>query len=271
MKIDLLIWSFDRAAQLNGLISSIERFCSIFNISIIYNYSNHTFGYGYEKLIANTKNILWIKELPNRFFGHTQYAISQGNSDFISFATDDCIFYRQIDKVALSQALPRYNNQVFSFRLGYNTIIQNIHDNNKSQPPLNFHIEHENYLSWPIDKYYSHDNYGYPFGLDLHVFRRDLINQIFKEIEFQSTNELESILTNNYRHLIDEMRSFKQSCAVNIPINTVTKVTKAGEKYSISKEELNQKYLDGYVIDLEDIENTTFKSCHAEIPIKFIK
>jgi hypothetical protein len=221
------------------------------------------------KLVEDYPEVDWIRELKS-IQGHTKFAVNEHNEELVSFATDDCVFFREVNKFQLLKALPEQNNQVFSLRLGYNTIMQNVHTG-QTQPPLNIKVEHENHLSWPLAFYHPHDNYGYPFGLDLHVFRKTLIKPILDEIEFRSTNELESQLTTKYRHRVDEMRSFKHSVAVNIPINTVTGVTRAGEFHAVSKEELNQRFLDGWKIDLAEIAKHKIIGCHQEIPFSWVK
>jgi hypothetical protein len=268
--INLIIWSKDRAAQLFLLLESLARFApNIFGVNIIYKASTAEFAKGYEEL-WDKRSLLPLMLVEKDFYKDTYREVAIGLQDFVSFATDDCVLYRPIHFTILKDALPEHNNQVFSLRLGYNTVVQNIHTG-QMQPPLNVHIEHENYLSWNPAFYNPHDNYGYPFGLDLHVFRKSLILPILDEIEFHSTNELESKLTTNYRHMVDEIRSFKQSVAVNIPINTTNGVTRAGEQHGISKEELNQRFLDGWKIDLEKISKEDVKSCHKEIAFSWIK
>jgi hypothetical protein len=268
--IDLLVFSMDRSSQLELLLRSLQIYAKdIFKTSVLYKNSTDKFAAGYNKLISKHKDVLWIKEI-NRFYDHAMYALSQGKSDFIAFSTDDTVIFKEINRSVLAYALPKADNQVFSFRLGYNTIKQDIHTGSV-QSPLNIHINHREWLSWPIDRYHPHENYGYPYGLDLHAFRRKMIYPILEEFEFRSTNQLESTLTTNYRHKVDELRSFAHSVAVNVPINTVTNVTTTGQFCPISKEELNSKWLDEYIIDLEDISKQKIEGSHQEIEFKFIK
>src|SRR6185436_1404072 len=147
---------------------------------------------------------------------------------------------------------------------------QVIHRGTKQQP-LNYVIEKDGYLSWPIWAYHPHENYGYPFGLDFHIYRRSLISSLLEQIEYKNTSELESQLTTRFRNKVDELRSFKNSCAVNLPLNCAGGVTRAGEINPVSLENLNEKYLDGYIIDIDDISKQNIKGCHQEIPIKFVR
>jgi hypothetical protein len=269
MTISLICWSKDRPSQLFTLLESISRYApDIFNINIIYRVSNPFFEEGYDKLwkISPIKPLHMKYE--EDFEKDTKEQVDIYSGKFVSFATDDCVFYKKVDRRVLLNTLPQFDNCVWSLRLGYNTVLQNIHTG-QMQPPLNVHVEHENHLSWPLNYYHPHDNYGYPFGLDLHIFRRSLILPILEEIEFRSTNELESRLTTGYRDRIDEMRSFKHSVAVNIPVNTVSGITRAGEQHGISKEELNQRFLEGWKIDLEKISQEKIAGCHQEISFSF--
>lgn len=272
--IHLIIFSKDRACQLHCLLNSIATYAQdVFVTSVIYTFSNKEFEKGYDKLWSKSPVVPLHMRYEEDFGGFektVKSTIDMFGYKYVAFSTDDTIIFKKIDTQMLKEALPQLYNQCFSFRLGENTIQQDIH-NNTIQPPLNLKVQHNGWLSWPVYAYHPHHNYGYPFGLDLHIFRRNMIKPIVEDLEFNSTNQLESQLINGFRHKVDELRSFNESVAVNIPINSVTNITQTGMFSPISLEELNQKFLDGWIIDLDDLSKKEYKGCHQEADFRFIK
>jgi hypothetical protein len=63
---------------------------------------------------------------------------------------------------------------------------------------------------------------------------------------------------------------YKKSVVVNNPCNKV-QVENENIAGNISIEELNEKYLDGFVIDFLEYQDIENKSAHQELPIQFIK
>ena len=265
--IRLIIWSKDRACQLSLLLKSIDKFApDIFDIKILYKYSSDFFKIGYEKLIKDIPNITCTKEIDGQFQNWTYSQITTA-SHLVSFATDDSVIYRQLEKKLLEKILPEQECYVTSLRGGYNTIVQDVHQNT-TQPPLNVVVDSGDWLEWPIVCYHPHENYGYPFSLDFHIFRRSLMLRLLEDMTFNNSSELEGKLT-AFRQEIDYMKSPSQSVAVNIPINTAGGVTVAGKYHPISLEELNQKWLDGFEIDLDHIAAQDIVGAHQEIQLQW--
>ena len=67
-----------------------------------------------------------------------------------------------------------------------------------------------------------------------------------------------------------KMSSFKESLVVNSPLNLVgSSENMSGQKFGVSLEELNQKYLEGFDPDLDDMDFSNIQGCHQEIQLKF--
>lgn len=268
--IRLIVYSRDRAAQLSLFLRSIELYApNTFNISIIWNYSSDFFQKGYEKLIQSTDNITWCyQKEKSEFKKFTLYCVEE--FEHICFSTDDEVVFQTINRQKLFDNLPKFDNHIFSLRLGFNTLVQDCHKENNFQPPLNIYVEKDGVLTWPINFYHPHHNYGYFGSLDMTIYRRSLLQKILPKINFKNTNELEGGLT-QFRDECNYISSFNKSVAVNLPVNNMSGYTTINDKYSYSNEELNQKYLDGYEIDLESISQTRIIGSHQQIKLEFIK
>lgn len=267
--IKLIIYSRDRASQLNLLLQSIRKYASnIFSIDIIWNYSNKHYEEGYEKLKLTTSEINWLYQPTSLDFKKLTLE-SLENCEHICFSTDDEVVFDYIDKEKLFSNLPKFDNHIFSLRLGFNTIEQDIHRGTK-QPPLNIYVERDGVLTWPINFYHPHHNYGYFGSLDMTIYRTSLLNRILPKINFKNTNELEGGLT-QFREECSYISSFKHSVAVNLPVNNLSGYTLVNEKFAYTNEELNEKYLAGYEIDLESISQTPMIGAHQQIPYSWNK
>lgn len=283
--IDFIVFSKDRTAQLDLLLSSIKLFFPtwndidsdrtkcLLNIGIIYKSSTPDFQKGYDLLINKHANFATFLNQENRKLSDCVNNISVELhrlaewTNSVCFSTDDMVFYKPLPYLP-DDCLPKTEHEVFSFRLGFNTIEQDIHRGTK-QPPLNvYHLEN-GILSWNPQFYYPHHNYGYPLAIDTHIFHRHLFNKFISKWNYNSSNELEGKLQQLIPK-IGRLSSFKESIAVNIPVNNLSGLTIAGQKYNYSPEFLNEQFLLGKVINLYKIVATPIIGCHQEIEYEFI-
>lgn len=268
MMINLIIWSKDRACQLDLLLRSIELNANVFDVKVIYKASDLKYKEAYTKLFKEHTNVLSIPE--KDFMGDTVNAVvptSKLVSEHTAFSTDDMVFHSKCPNVF---PLPSQENEVFSFRLGYNTLIQNCHTGETQTPLCYAETEDENILHWCPKDYPSLSNYAYPLALDTHVFKTSYLQKLLSQIgPFKNSNELESKMQSCV-YDIDFMSSFTKSVAVNIPCNNMSTVTRAGESFSYSLEWLNDEFLSGKRISLEDIMSNIFLGCHQEVELKLV-
>lgn len=267
--IDLIVWSKDRACQLDLLLQSFELNCpNLFDVNVLYTYSNDKFKQGYDILIEENNGVNFLKE--SNFREDTLSLFNSGNSNWVSFCTDDTVFYRKNPYTAhsLKKYLPSKDNQVFSFRLGYNTIAQDIH-RRTVQDPLHNEVElTPDIISWDCYEYNPFFNYGYPFALDAHVFTRSILEKLIKQVHttWTSTNHLESQLQLSCRE-INYISSYKKSIAVNLPVNNMSGDTEAGYEFGFTNEELNDYYLSGKRLNMSVFKDVDIIGCHQEVKL----
>lgn len=258
--ITVIIFSKDRACQLDLLLRSMEKNLRDFECCILYTYSDENFNTGYKKLINKFSHHNFVLE--SNFRDDTIRMMKQSNCKNIALACDDNVIYRKqpedIDDLNIGEC--------FSLRLGLNTILQDF-STNLIQPPLRNYQRIGEKIYWNAEHYYQLYNYGYPYSIDFHCYNRNHLVSLVSGIQWSKTNELEGNLF-QYRHLTTNMIAFTHSIAVNIPLNNLSGYTHCVNE-ALSNEILNSRYLDGEEIDLEYIGNQEVIGSHQEINIQF--
>lgn len=261
--IKLIIFSKDRAAQLELLLRSIEtNIPDLFSPVVIYTSSTRDFKHGYERLRDSYKeSVLFVPETNLRKDIITQTNLA---TNHICYSTDDTVIFKPFGS---KNILDIRQDQVFSLRLGLNTVMQDIHTGTY-QPALTSYHEDKDILTWQVNRYHPHSNYGYPFALDMHIMPAKLIQSLISEFNWHNPTGLESGLT-KYRDKIKYLSSPKYSIAVNIPVNCAGGVTQHGKFFPASLESLNESYLNGNLISLKHIAEQNIIGCHQEIELKY--
>ena len=250
--INLIIFSRDRAFQLEGLLSSIQVNCNIFDkINVITRATTNDFRDGYNLLSEQYQEVNFIPETDFK-----QDVIRAMGGEYTWFMVDDLIAYRKIKELPIFNK----NGLCFSLRIGYN------HVNNV----LGFssdYSESQWYYDWTEEKKYP----SYPFSMDGHIFRTDYILPMVKDREYTNPNKLE-IAFNRYKDTAPKyMSCFNESVVVSIPINRVIDTASAsyGEKYPHRAKELNERFLNGERMAWELMDFINIKLPHQEVDFKF--
>ena len=248
----LYIWSKDRPAQLETYLSSIYQFkmSNHYDIEVIYTTKDIPED-GYNKLINNFNGVTFTKQEDAK----SQLINSCKKYKYICISTDDTWLFREVEDIE------QYMDKcfVFSYRLGFNTVIQD-HFKQTYQAALTLYEEFGSVLRWNSKDYYNLNNYGYIFGLDGHVYHTDKLIPLLSKINFYNPPSLERELF-QFHNIVDPyMCSFKESCMVNIPINSTGGVTNfIGE----TTKELYEKFSQGYQLNYI---KQPIMGCHQNVP-----
>lgn len=282
----VFIPSINRAAQLRLLIESLRKNFADFDslrLNVLYSAkSNSVFADGYEKLKKEQlcDGINFIKETD--FCRQTKEFLYNNIDEYILFFVDDCIFYRPCaHSCDLITSLLNDKDWCFSFRLGLNTTEQYYVDGSQCE-----HLSKQGYeffgydydfadqfIRWNWKIRPAQHNTGYAFSFDGHIYRARDIYEIIKDESFSNPRALESILVRPLTRQVCQrknMLALSQNCVFSNAINCVssTKIA-AGVIYHYSAEELNERYLNGEVIDLDSLDCSSICGAHTEIDLKF--
>lgn len=265
--LNFLIFSKDRACQLDMLLKSLKRHVLDFKCFHRPDYYTTTVLYketeeykaAYDKLRAAPEHnrVKFVKESNFRDDSLALLDIHK----YTCLLTDDSLFFKDAEHIILPN-----DDETFSFRLGYNTMIQD-HTSNTAQPVLKPDGMHEDFIFWNPAKYPNYCNFGYPYSFDGHIYTSARLLKNLKDVQYRSTNDMEGIL-NNCRSDIKKVTSFTHSRLVNIPCNNISGLTRAGVFHSYTMKELNDFFMSGASVMMK--YGTPIIGCHQEVEFEVI-
>lgn len=261
--IDSILFSKDRACQLDGCVRSIrENLPFVQRVVVVYVASNQEFQAGYDKLDTSLMELVQETDIRSDWF----YNISR-LSDLVYLSTDDTFVFRRAPESPEWHA----NWLAFSCRLGLNTTLQN-YSTGQHQPPLTHYEYHtENQIQWPWVQRRPTENYGYASAMDATIYSRDTLLEI-SQFEWNTLRGWEGTLAVDRRTILGKwpmMASYTHSVAVNLPTNNIQPDLYAGTKYPVDPQTLNQKFLDGEYIDIHKMDFSNIIGAHQEIELCF--
>lgn len=267
--IEIIIFSFNRALQLDALLNSIQKswITTEYKLTVLYNTSSSNFQKGYQILQQNYPQYTFIKETSGRKifpiknylslfnlkkiikYKHCRYErsnfrdllikiITNTPCKQIMFLTDDSIFIRKIE---INDELLEWINQdpnhnSFSLRLG-----QSVNTPQKQLPsPI------RNIISWNYSDYDKSNNWGYRFSVDGHIYNKQLIIKLINKIIFNNPSTLEAHLHNyTYIHnLLNKGKTGTEPYLLSYPINIVQTIVN-NKSLGVSETLLNEYFLHG--------------------------
>ncbi len=273
-KTRIIIFSKDRPMQCHAAIESLFQYCADIRynhieVAILYDASNDKFSEGYGRL----KN-----EVPRKiqFLKQTNFKQDLLNLlysfDHVFFVVDDNQFVSGFSVMNQIKILEEHSNAIsFSSRMGRN--IDYCYPVDKPQNLLyDFYYLDDNLLLIGWDSQVL--DWNYPMDLSSSLYRLDDIKEVLNKYNYNNPNELEYYL-DYLKHTFDKpfFGCYAQSVAFCNPINKVNanNRNRSGTNSSYSTEELLNKYLEGYKINIEKFENFIPNSPHQEVEIEFIK
>lgn len=280
--IHLIVFSKDRPAQLQLLLESIQRHevNHLFSmITVLYLASDSDYEVGYREVYHNFENNpLRVYLIPQMHFTEDLLRLTDTYpaSKFTCFMTDDDVLYRDIN-ITYQKLEDMFDTNpellTFSLRLGSNTYIQDQYTQSHVSFPKEFTVA-DNTITWNWTLVPRWTNFAYPLSVDGHIFRTNEIGQIIQNThDITNPNSLEgNWQPQAYKYGLF-MSCFNKSVLVNNPVNRVQEVccNQAGNYYGISSKEMNEKFLDGYVIDYDAMDFSNIIGCHQEIEVKWKK
>jgi hypothetical protein len=270
-----IIFSKDRAAQLHLLLESLRENDPqpLFDdIHVIYLTTNSKFEDGYQR----TKSFFtYVHFHPQtNFKTDVMKLLHTCKSDLCAFFVDDIIVYRRIrffenDVANLLCKTHSMSLACVSLRLGANTTILYQHNRQMRLPEFQ---EVGSFLLWNRHTAAPNENFNYPLSVDGHIFRTADIKHWGSMIYYDNPNEFEANLHLEWaNHTPPLMACPPLSIVVNSPINRVQDQyrNKFGTIFSFSQEGLNDKYLEGNMIDINSIDRNTVIGSHQELEVSF--
>lgn len=278
-KIGAIVFSKDRAAQLKLFLDSvIENANGIFDLNVFVEYTDEKYREGYELVVSDAKygdiNFIYPeahKALYPNAFKDKVVEVMEERCDYFTFFLDDDIIYNKVELADITSTIESDDDIVcFSLRLGENTTkcytlgAENVmHDMD-----VNGDV-----MKWDWTLHYL--DFGYPFAMDGHVFRRKDILKLVKKTSFVNVEELEMGLF-DFCEVFPRnmMASYTTSRLVNVPAGRVQQsiedemaaTMKEGEA-RLRRKAMNAIFLSGESLNLENIDFSNIEGCHQKIAL----
>lgn len=276
----IVIFSFNRAMELDTLVQSIIKYweTSDLRIFVIYNTTDEPYEKGYQLLQERIKgkiDILFLKESQSKskyrfldlfsLFNLKHYVkypyIRKPKTNFrelliecidecseqVMFLTDDSVFINNVtipENLLFKVNQNPYQNSI-SLRLGLKM----------NNPPKNILIN-DKVINWEYYKQEINNNWGYPFSVDGHIYSKKIILELFKKIIFSNPSSLEMFCCEyvRLRKWLKNGITFIDPKLISFPLNMVQNIQN-NKSSAVSPEILNSMYLEGKMLIYQIPEN----------------
>lgn len=275
-KADLIIFSYDRPLQFDGLLQSVEKYVTnLGQTVVIYRTSSDEFDKAYQQCFAEHKplNLVVRKQgslgkPPSEDFKYFVHrAILDGPNHYILFAVDDIIIQDMVDLDDCIQCLKKTKAHGFYLRLGENiTQCYMLHNLNTPVPP--HEVIDDTVFKWKFSN--ATGDWNYPNTVDLTVYSKLEAYGIIGNLHFASPNSLEYSWDQVGDRKGDRYKyglCYKHSKMINIPYNSVMEDWQGNRYMGESKEHFLDLYMKGNRMDIEKYAKVQNKSPHIEVPL----
>jgi len=284
--IDAVIPTKDRAMQLRLLLESIAKNCHhLFeNIYLIVSGSDRDYLRGYAQIQTELSDVYsplsvlrhkikWVIE--NDSLVHTMLEVfNTSSAELICGFTDDCVVFKPIEEQVSGFEYVFNDPKIFTFalRMGLNTIVQNYITGERQPPLTDYYSIGGEIITWEWRGNMSY-NYHYPWTMDGHIYRRAELIDLTQKTNMSCLRTWEGSGLAVVNALAPpRMASFRDSVMICLANNCVQDPPMiSGTYYPYSPKELNQRYIDGEVIDFSRLDFSNVLSCHDEKPFIFTR
>lgn len=268
--ITTIVFSRDRACQLDLLLRSIRRFAGdeLGPTHVLYYGSTREYSDAYEQLRQDHPQVLWRAQ--HDFLTDTRALLKAVDTDDAMFMTDDSFVRAPITGVHPKPRNVLNDSAIlcFSLRLGLNT--HTCYPLRRRQLVPSTRTLGGEAVIWEWRQ--ADGDFGYPGSLDAHVFRTYQLHGFLEGREYANPNQMEDALVAGCRHATEVyMVSYRESRVVSVPVNRVNQThgNRFGENHPFNEQALNSLFLDGGRLDLDALTGQPVNGAHAELSLEF--
>ncbi len=264
----IIIYSHDRACQLDLLLKSIKNKMPEQNVTVLFSFSTPEYQSGYER-IKLLHDITLVQKTTDTFHTLLKNAVQKTEDEHVILLCDDDVFIKSVN-------LPEIDCNSIGLNLRYSPKLKNsYHTGLMCKLPL--FTEYGVNLKWDWNAYPGEDRWGYPYQAGGMAYSRDFLEYILSTIKPSNPNEFETQMMNN-KFAYNRMNILcnKTSSVVNLSINrvqTTVAYNRGGRDVNYSPEELNKEFLNGKHICFDQFDefDTDCEFIETEIKLKEIE
>jgi len=277
MKVTQIISSYNRAAQLDLLVSSTDdHFQKCEQTKILWRADNDFYKKGYDKFFSKYFNIdigqdYLIECEEKNYKEDLLKLIRESKTEYILMNSDDNVFIDRVDFEIYSTKkfnLPE-DHVAFSLRMGC-YINYCLPAKLEVIPPPFKYWESSNFISWNWTECDRRTAYGYPQPYDSNIYKKRWLLKMLKDKEFNNPYELENALNTNRDMTKPWMVSFKRPKLISLMANTTGQNDNPNMKGTGQTiEEINQLWLDFNRISKKKIYELKPRQAHVHWKYQF--
>jgi len=270
-ELQVLVFSKDRAMQLDALLSSLQLHCfdpQVLRTQILFACSTSRHSAQYRELAAAYPQVSFTAETDFK----AQVLSVLNHPEKILFLVDDSLFVRNFSAQQLVELLDRHGEAAgVSLRLGQNTAY--CYPLARFQVIPRFENLNNGFLGY--DWSLAEADFGYPLELSSSCYRTADVLQVLSSCSFKNPNELEGTLAANARNSLVPGKKLllcpKQSIAFSCPINVVQ--TCCPNRHELSQgctaESLADLFDQGKRIAVDPYRDFLPNACHQPVELIF--
>jgi len=274
-KINGIIFSQDNAAQLKIFLdSAIKNAKDVFDLTVLISHTEDCYAEGYSLVINDSlyKDVKFVSQLiiDDIKFKDRVLGLLKTDHKYSCFFLDDDIIYREVKLADITNQIESDDDVVcFSLRLGENTT--KCYTLGAENVILDMEYCGNNCMKWDWTLRYL--DFGYPFSMNGHIFRRKDIYKLVRKTTFVNVEELEVGLfdfTESFPR--NFMISYKGSALVNAPAGRVQQSIEDDMEMAYKKSEarvrrkiMNAEFLEGKFATLDSIDLSNIEGCHQKL------
>lgn len=269
--IEVVIFSKDRAAQLDLTLSSLKKYFKEWNqvkIHVLYKASDFRFQEGYNRLMQYHKDMQI--HFVNEWYGFTQDTIRIINgisSPYIAFVVDDDIFidYFSLQDPEFKNFFSNPNILCLSPRIA--PYVNFCYTANIPSPaPKNFNPDR----TWTWKSPELCGDWNYPMSIAaFHVFRTDDIKPLVNKANFRAPNSFEGTCLAPYPPARPLMICYDSCKCITSTNNRVQTENSNRFDHTDPVEELNRLFTAGHRLSTEANHQAKIPMCHGPCKYKW--
>lgn len=242
----------------------------------MYTSSNNNYAEGYTRAIDRHKD--FASFVPESNTEEQFYGFLKNSNDVVGLFTDDCIFYRRAEfsESDIRWFLGIENIWAIHLRLGLNiTVVDYVRSKPCPQPNYNI-CPNDKFICWDYrftDKFESY--FAFPTPFDGSFYNGSDLLSLANNGNFNQMILWENMICNNGRQQLMNKNIIVaplQSHVVAQNINSSHSYGLRSKNWcNISLEELNNRYLDNQIIDIDSMDFSNIRSAHDEIRFSYKK
>ena len=266
--IDVIVFSKDRAAQLDLTLSGLKRHLKEWaeqSYTILYTYSSDLHKLAYDKVKRLHPEFKWIEE--TNFQQDTKNIFNSGNKSYVSFLVDDDVWINDMSLNSPEFNEFKNNPQIACLSPRISKQVNYCYTARLQTPPPKVFINNTTWY-WTSSELAGDWNYVFSIA-SFHIFRREDLTNLINTVPFRGPNTFEGSCLAPYPPRHRPLMICFENCKVFCGTNNRVQVENGNHhENSHTPDMLAKNFLLGRRLDPNANDGLVSNMCHG--PVKLI-